>query len=300
MHPKDRPGADLMSALRGTFSTDQFIGDHDVADVLDAVFGTDWQVEHSTLNGAVCCRLGIRFSGEWLWRSSGGDDHSSAFRHAAEMWGIGRLPSAAAEADEQPPVDADKPLRIVRERGGVAHQSMAVAVVPNTPAPHTDRQATPTAQMVSGDADDNPPLVDEIPWGEPATEVSDDGAPGVDSNAVCNDLCKEFQSISNAHLMAADKLVHVAHLQAAYPTMRPEHQFLVNHAVCRHLIDILSFLKAENHGAMEQYAAYRDLLTPYLGEAKLKFELEQNKTRAKLGKARRPNTGVPQKKWAPK
>lgn len=154
-------GVDLLKALRDHFSTDQFIGTHDILDVLDSVFGADWQVEHIPgPDGKLCCRLGIRIDGEWRWRSNGGDGYPESFRHAAEMWGIGRLVSAGADAaadddeDDDPNastvhfINSDQPLKIVRPRllpppakgEGKGQGKGKRAKIPPSPSPQEGRE----------------------------------------------------------------------------------------------------------------------------------------------------------------
>lgn len=85
-----------------------YLDARDVQRRLDEVAAADWQCRFSSMpNGTMCCEIGIRFNGEWVWRANGagsvgnvrGDDdremqekaiYSDALKRAAVMWGIGR------------------------------------------------------------------------------------------------------------------------------------------------------------------------------------------------------------------
>ena len=67
---------------------------------LDAVCGMEnWQCEYSHVAPITVCRIGIRVSGEWIWKSNGAGMSdieaekgamSDAFKRAAVLWGIGQ------------------------------------------------------------------------------------------------------------------------------------------------------------------------------------------------------------------
>ena len=68
---------------------------------LDDVCGALWQCEYShvTEGGLSCCRIGIKFGDEWIWRSSGAGEtkiegdkgtFSDSFKRACSAWGVGR------------------------------------------------------------------------------------------------------------------------------------------------------------------------------------------------------------------
>jgi hypothetical protein len=86
-----------------------YIDARDVMDRLDGVCGPGgWQCEYVPMaNGTTCCRIGLRLSGEWVWKSNGGSatgdvdnekeremaekgGYSDAFKRAAVLWGVGR------------------------------------------------------------------------------------------------------------------------------------------------------------------------------------------------------------------
>ncbi|WP_299949103.1 Rad52/Rad22 family DNA repair protein [uncultured Ruegeria sp.] len=78
-----------------------YIDARDVMDRLDEVCGPDnWQDEYTTnANGLTICRIGIRVTDEWVWKSDGAGETavegqkggiSDALKRAAVHWGIGR------------------------------------------------------------------------------------------------------------------------------------------------------------------------------------------------------------------
>lgn len=78
-----------------------YIDARDVMERLDAVAGpANWQRRYPWSEGKrICCEIGIRIDGEWVWKSDGAGDtdveaekgaFSDAFKRAAVSWGIGR------------------------------------------------------------------------------------------------------------------------------------------------------------------------------------------------------------------
>ncbi len=78
-----------------------YIDARDVMQRLDDVVGAgNWQCDYTPMpNGTSCCRLGIKFDDEWVWKSNGAGEtdfegqkgqYSDAFKRAAVLWGIGR------------------------------------------------------------------------------------------------------------------------------------------------------------------------------------------------------------------
>lgn len=77
-----------------------YIDARDVQDRLTEVCGLDWQVRHPwSDNRKLCCEIGIRINGEWVWRGDGAGDSdveaekgafSDSFKRAAVRWGVGR------------------------------------------------------------------------------------------------------------------------------------------------------------------------------------------------------------------
>lgn len=78
-----------------------YIDARDVMQRLDEVVGAgSWQCEYPwTADGKLCCRIGIKVDGEWVWKSNGAGDtqveaekgaFSDAFKRAAVLWGIGQ------------------------------------------------------------------------------------------------------------------------------------------------------------------------------------------------------------------
>ena len=78
-----------------------YLDARDVMDRLDDACGpSNWQSRYNeTPKGRVLCELGIRFDGEWVWKSDGAGDTavegekggiSDALKRAAVHWGIGR------------------------------------------------------------------------------------------------------------------------------------------------------------------------------------------------------------------
>ena len=78
-----------------------YLDARDVMDRLDLVCGPEnWQSEYvETAKGRVICKIGIRVTDDWVWKSDGAGDTavegekggiSDAFKRAAVHWGIGR------------------------------------------------------------------------------------------------------------------------------------------------------------------------------------------------------------------
>ena len=77
-----------------------YIDARDVMDRLDVVVGPEgWQCRYSHADGKTVCELGLRVSGEWLWKADGAGDTeieaekgalSDAFKRAAVRGGVGR------------------------------------------------------------------------------------------------------------------------------------------------------------------------------------------------------------------
>lgn len=78
-----------------------YIDARDVMERLDSVVGAaGWQDRYAwSDNGKLCCEIGIKLDGEWVWKSNGAGDtqyeadkgaFSDAFKRAAVMWGVGR------------------------------------------------------------------------------------------------------------------------------------------------------------------------------------------------------------------
>jgi hypothetical protein len=78
-----------------------YIDARDVMNRLDEACGPDnWQDEYTeTTSGRLICRIGIRVTDDWVWKSDGAGDTdvegekgaiSGAFKRAAVKWGIGR------------------------------------------------------------------------------------------------------------------------------------------------------------------------------------------------------------------
>lgn len=77
-----------------------YIDARDVMERLDDVCGPGgWQNRYSHANGKTVCDIGIRVSGEWIWKADGAGDTdveaekgalSDAFKRAAVRWGVGR------------------------------------------------------------------------------------------------------------------------------------------------------------------------------------------------------------------
>jgi hypothetical protein len=78
-----------------------YIDARDAMDRLDAVVGCDgWQRRYPWSDGKrLCCEVGIKINGEWVWKSDGGGDtaveaekgcFSDAFKRACVNWGIAR------------------------------------------------------------------------------------------------------------------------------------------------------------------------------------------------------------------
>jgi hypothetical protein len=112
-----------------------YIDARDVMERLDAVCGPDgWQCEYTPMpNGTTCCRIGIRVSGEWVWKSNGAGatdfegekgGYSDAFKRAAVLWGIGRylydMPAPWVKIDQFKQIEKSElpSLRALLERNG--------------------------------------------------------------------------------------------------------------------------------------------------------------------------------------
>lgn len=77
-----------------------YIDSRDVMDRLDHVTEGMWQTEHFDAgNGRLGCRIGIKVSDEWVWKSDGAGEtqveaekgaFSGAIKRAAVSWGVGR------------------------------------------------------------------------------------------------------------------------------------------------------------------------------------------------------------------
>jgi hypothetical protein len=78
-----------------------YLDSRDVMDRLDKICGIDgWQSDQPWSDGKkLCCRIGIKINGEWVWKSDGAGDtavegdkgaFSDALKRAAVSWGIGR------------------------------------------------------------------------------------------------------------------------------------------------------------------------------------------------------------------
>ena len=71
-----------------------------VQDRLNEVMGIDgWQCKHISYGAKTICHLGLKFNGEWIWRSDGAGDTnfeadkgaiSDSLKRAAVHFGIGR------------------------------------------------------------------------------------------------------------------------------------------------------------------------------------------------------------------
>lgn len=93
-----------------------YIDARDAMKRLDDVVGpVNWQDRYPwSESGKLCCEIGLRIDGEWVWKSNGAGDtnveadkgaFSDAFKRAAVMWGIGRylyaLPNEWVELDDK-------------------------------------------------------------------------------------------------------------------------------------------------------------------------------------------------------
>lgn len=99
--PQDRISWRAGMATNGKALALAYIDARDVQDRLDTVCGPEnWQnrYTHATDKKTVC-EIGIRISGEWIWKADGAGDSdieaekgalSDAFKRAAVKWGIGR------------------------------------------------------------------------------------------------------------------------------------------------------------------------------------------------------------------
>jgi len=77
-----------------------YIDARDVMQRLDEVCGPEnWQCDYPHAAQKTVCRIGIKFNGEWIWKSNGAGDSdieaekgalSDAFKRAAVLWGIGQ------------------------------------------------------------------------------------------------------------------------------------------------------------------------------------------------------------------
>lgn len=68
--------------------------------LLDETFGQQsWQCDYKAIDGKLCCGIGVKFDGEWVWKWDTGTESnmeaqkgefSDAFKRAGFKWGIGR------------------------------------------------------------------------------------------------------------------------------------------------------------------------------------------------------------------
>jgi len=78
-----------------------YIDARDAMELLDNAVGADgWQDEYYSVGGQMFCKLGINFSGEWIWKSDAGSESniekekglaSDCFKRAGVKHGIGRF-----------------------------------------------------------------------------------------------------------------------------------------------------------------------------------------------------------------
>ena len=93
-----------------------YIDARDAMERLDSVVGPEnWQRRYPWSDGKrLCCEVGIRINGEWIWKSDGGGDtaveaekgcFSDAFKRACVNWGIARylydMPNAWVELKDE-------------------------------------------------------------------------------------------------------------------------------------------------------------------------------------------------------
>lgn len=68
--------------------------------LLDETFGQQsWQCDYKSIDGKLCCGIGVKFDSEWVWKWDTGTESnmeaqkgefSDAFKRAGFKWGIGR------------------------------------------------------------------------------------------------------------------------------------------------------------------------------------------------------------------
>lgn len=114
-----------------------YIDARDVMERLDYICGIEgWQCRYSHTANKTVCDIGIKISGEWIWKSDGAGDTdveaekgalSDAFKRAAVRWGVGRylydLGNNYAEATKRGKnwyitPEAQKTLEKLLPRGG--------------------------------------------------------------------------------------------------------------------------------------------------------------------------------------
>ena len=78
-----------------------YIDARQVMELLDNAVGVgNWQDEYYTVGGVTFCKLGVKYSDEWIWKSDAGSESkiekekglaSDAFKRAAVKHGVGRF-----------------------------------------------------------------------------------------------------------------------------------------------------------------------------------------------------------------
>jgi hypothetical protein len=122
-----------------------YIDGRDVMRRLDEVCGPGgWQATYIPMpNNTMCCSIGIKVDGEWVWKANGAGNtdiegekggYSDAFKRAAVLWGIGRylydIESPWVRIDEWKKIDKNETSRLralLPAPNGAAKKPKAVA-----------------------------------------------------------------------------------------------------------------------------------------------------------------------------